>query len=168
MRRQLTAFVAALSLALASLPATQAEARSKKSDDTLAIVLGVAALGLLLSQVNNSNAAPVVTRNIGQKYNSGQKYSDDDWHDRGNKNWQDRGNRKKQRSRAIPAQCLVDVAVGGRWREVVSARCVDNMGLNRRLPQECIFKVRTSRGLRQVYGQRCLRDYGVRFEGQRY
>jgi hypothetical protein len=158
MRRQLTAFVAALSLALASLPATEVAARDKNSNDTLGIVLGVAALGLLLSQANNGQGI----NNTRPQYYSGNQHPQ--YYDDG---WQGRGPQMNRRSQAIPERCVMNISTYDGQREVVSARCLERAGFERRLPRECRFDVRTNRGQQLVYGQRCLRNYGIRLDGRR-
>ncbi|MGB5870569.1 MAG: hypothetical protein WBH04_10235 [Albidovulum sp.] len=162
MKRQITAFVTALALAITSLPATQVEARDKKSDDTLGIIIGVGALALLLSQANK-NKNQQFTGNSGRGY-----YDDDDWQNRGPQKKHKLGRKNMNRGKVIPAKCVREVSVNGRWRDVVSARCVDRLGSVYRLPQDCSFRARTGHGPQQVYGTRCLRGYGFRIGNSGY
>lgn len=153
MKRQLTAMIAALSLIIATLPGSPVEARSKKSN-IVPLLLGAAALGLLLSQQNGGNAFGMVPTARPQP-------RDDDWDNNGYA-------RRSDRTKLIPAECVMDVNSNGRRREVVSARCMDEVGFARRLPEECAFDIRTNAGRRTVYGQQCLGDYGYRLERARY
>ncbi|MGB7271551.1 MAG: hypothetical protein WBC90_18750 [Albidovulum sp.] len=165
MKRQITAFVTALALAITSLPATQVEARDKKSDDTLGIIIGVGALALLLSQANK-NKNQQFTGNSGRGYHQG--YYDDDWQNRGPQKKQKHRRKNMNRGKVIPAKCVREVSVNGRWRDVVSARCVNRVGYVHRLPQDCSFRARTGNGPQQVYGTRCLRGYGFRIGSSGY
>ena len=155
MKRQMIAGVTALALALSGLTIQPAEAKGK-NNDALKLLLGAAAVGLLLSQMNGTQANPrgflAPTRRPDR--------SDDDWDDDG------RG--RITRARLVPGECLMDVRVNGRLREVVSARCLGEMGVASRLPDECAFDIRTAAGRRTVYGPQCLRDYGYRIDAGGY
>ncbi len=141
MKRQMIAFVAASALALSGM-SVPAEAKNK---DALKLIVGAAAVALLLQQMNKAEARPV-TRNP----------PPDDYYP------------APTQGRAIPSECLMDVTVNGRLREVVSSRCLREFGLAGSIPAECSFDIRTSAGKRTVYGPQCLRDYGYRIERARY
>ena len=68
----------------------------------------------------------------------------------------------------MPAECLFAVNVNGSGRQVVSQRCMTELGIGKHLPAECAFDIRTYSGKRTVYGERCLRDYGYRIETAQY
>ncbi|MCY1126529.1 hypothetical protein OU426_06660 [Frigidibacter sp. RF13] len=151
MKRQMISLAAAAALALSGM-AAPARAEDK---DVLKLLLGAAAVGLLINQVNkNKNKTDRVTRNP-------YPYVGDDWTYQGD-------DRNHKKARYIPSECVMDVTVGGRLREVVSARCLKEFGLARKVPAECGFDIRTSVGTRTVYGPQCLRDYGYRIEQARY
>ncbi len=152
MKRQLTAFVTIVALALAGAAGTPAEARDKNSDDVIKLLLGAAAVGLLLNQLNKGKPAKAMPRR-------GMTYQDD---------WDGAGYGQNSRRAQVPAECVLVVTVNGSNREVVSARCMKEFGLSRYLPEECAFGIRTGAGLRTVYGPQCLRDNGYRIEQARY
>ena len=146
MKRQLIAFAAAAALALSGMVApTTARADDK---DALKLILGAAAIGLLLNQMNKNKHKTGVNRNPQPDWDN--DYEPTDY----------RG--------SIPGECVMDVTVNNRLREVVSQRCLREFGLAGRLPAECAFDIRTSVGNRTVYGPQCLRDSGYRIEQARY
>lgn len=155
MKSRLITFVTIVALALAGVSGTQAEARSKKSNTTIALLLGAVAAAVLLNQANQGRATQITPR------------LDPRYPDRAYNDWDDDYTQSGY-ARRIPAECLMEVTVNGRNREVISARCVTQLGLSRRLPAECAFNIRTRAGTRTVYGPQCLRDYGYRVEQARY
>jgi hypothetical protein len=157
MKRILTAVIAALSLALSSLAVTPALARDRDNDDAAKVILGIAALGLLLNQSNQNRVHDSQNRGFFRYDDNG--YDDDDY---------DRHHNRYGRQRLVPAECLFDVRIDGRYREVLSGRCLGQFGFSRRLPDECAFDIRYRGGYRTVYGPRCLRDYGYRIGSSRY
>ncbi|MEZ5886171.1 MAG: hypothetical protein R3D56_04740 [Paracoccaceae bacterium] len=150
MKRQMISLAAAAALALSGMAAP---VEAKDNNDVLKLLLGAAAIGILLNQANKGRAAPV-TRYSYPYTGNGWNYGDDDW--------------KRKKTKFIPAVCVMDVTVGGRLREVVSARCLKEFGLARKVPAKCSFDIRTSVGSRTVYGPQCLRDNGYRIEQARY
>lgn len=146
MKRQMTAFVTATALALSGMVAQPAEARSKHSNDALKLILGAAAVGLLLNQMNK-NSAQASTPLTGPWPNP---------------------KPLPVSLPTVPGECVMDLTVNGRLREVVSARCMREFGAAARLPEECAFDIRTSAGTRSVYGPQCLRENGYRIEAARY
>ena len=149
MKRQMIAFAAATAVALSGL-AAPAEAKNKKND-MVKLLLGAAAVGLLLNQMNQGTAQAVTPRP-----------QPDDWTNGNN------GYPYPAVARSVPAECVMDVTVNGRLREVVSSRCLREFGVASQLPAECAFDIRTNAGTRTVYGPQCLRDYGYRIEQARY
>lgn len=146
MKRQMIAFATAAALALSGI-AAPAEAKSKKND-VIKLLLGAAAIGLVLNQLNQGKAQAVTPRP-----------DPDDW---------DNNHSYPAVERSVPAECVMDVTVNGRLREVVSSRCLREFGVASRLPAECAFDIRTSAGTRTVYGPQCLRDYGYVVQRARY
>lgn len=144
MKRQLIAIATAAALALSGF-AAPAEARSKKND-MIKLLLGAAAVGLILNQMNQGKAEAVTPLP-----------NPNDWN-----------NRYPAVGRSVPAECVMDVTVNGRLREVVSSRCLREFGGASQLPADCAFDIRTNAGTRTVYGPQCLRDYGYRIEQARY
>lgn len=151
MSRQLIALTTAAALALSGLTAAPTEAKGK---DALKILLGAAAVGLLLNQLSKNNPQAVTRRPDPKRWEDDFDY--------------DGAYLPSAAQQAIPSECLMDVTVNGRLREVVSSRCTREFGLTQQLPAECAFDVRTNAGSRSVYGPQCLRDYGYRIETARY
>lgn len=145
MKRQLIAATAALSLAL---PGMSSPALAKDKD-LLKLLLGAAAVGLVLNELNG-----------GQLFRSGRAPATYD-HET------DVPFRRKA-DNLIPGECAMALTVNGRVREVVSDRCVREFGLDRKLPAECAFDIRTSAGTRRVYGPQCLSDYGYKVASINY
>lgn len=154
-RRLITAFTVA-ALALTTAFATPAAAMSDKDRRALTLLLGAAAVGVIISESNKNKKkrqAAEVARNPG--------YGHDILRDQGSLR------RDHRRGVLIPAQCAFSVRGGQGPREVVSSRCLSEMGLNRRLPRDCAFEIDTGWGSRTVYGARCLRQNGYRIAGMR-
>lgn len=146
MKRPLIAFATAAALVLSGFTAP-AEARSK-NNDMIKLLLGAAAVGLILNQMNQGKAQPVVPRPEPNDWDDDYQYP--------------------SAARKIPSECVMDVTVNGRLREVVSSRCLREFDVARNLPAKCAFDIRTNAGTRTVYGPQCLRDYGYRIEQARY
>ncbi len=151
MSRQLIAFTTAAALALSGFTAAPAEAKGK---DAIKLLLGAAAVGLLLNQLSKNNAQAATRRPDPTRGGNDYDYDGD--------------YRQSAAHQTIPSECVMDVTVNGRLREVVSSRCAREFGLAQQLPAECAFDVRTTAGSRSVYGPQCLRDYGYRIEAARY
>ena len=152
MKRQMIAAITATALVLSGFVAEPASAKNK--NDVLKLLLGAAAVGLLLQQLNGAQARPAGVPAPTRRSNR----NDNDWNDDG----------YMSQARTIPAECLIEVESNGRLREVVSARCLTAFGVAERIPDNCAFDIRTSAGRRTVYGPQCLRDYGYRVEAARY
>ncbi len=149
MSRQLIALATAAAIAISGFAAVPAEAKGK---DAIKILLGVAAVGLLLNQMNQGKARASTVLPPPDRWDN--EYDD--------------GYSQPTSGRLIPSECLMDVTVNGRLREVVSSRCARELGFAQQLPADCAFEVRTGAGSRSVYGPQCLRDYGYRIEAARY
>lgn len=167
MKRIVTA-ATALAIALSSFTAAPAAAQDKQGPDPMALMLGLAAIGVIAHQVDKNRDKD----NDKDKKNSNYYYDDrnegrhnshnggrDDWrHDNRHDN---RGNQRVDRRKLIPGQCVVQARVNGRNTNVVSEQCFRrSQGAN--LPGACEFEIRTNRGRQDVYGVNCLRDRGYR------
>jgi hypothetical protein len=94
MKRQITAIVACFALALSGMAGTAVEAKSKKNN-VVPLILGAAALGLLLNEMNKGKAqAAVPTR--------GYSPYDDDYNDYYNP--APKPNRNRGRSGRVPVR----------------------------------------------------------------
>ncbi len=139
MKSRLVAIVAAAGLAIAG--AAPAAALSEREQNALSIILGAAALGLLLKEANKDD-----------KHASRR---DDDWRKHG-RGWNGYG------YRTIPIQCSFPIRSSQGPRNVVSQRCLNQFGIYRDLPRYCAFDVRIGRESRRVYGANCLKNAGFR------
>ena len=142
-KTRLIALVSATAIALgAAAPASALDDR-----DALGLILGAAALGLIITEANKDKrrSAPNVTR-----------YDDGYWYD------DDYRQRPSRRHALIPAECAFKVRTHDGPRNVVSARCLNEFGIARRLPRECAFDVRVRGDMRRVFGARCLERNGFR------
>ncbi|PPB79630.1 hypothetical protein LV82_02646 [Albidovulum inexpectatum] len=150
MKRMMISALAAIAVAMAGLapaPALSAD----RNQEALGVLLGAAAIGLLINEISKDNDKKKVS-----KSGSTQTRRLDDW-----KTESHRDKRPgRYHPRAIPAACVFPV--GG--RDVVSARCMEEFGVRSHLPDGCGFKIRTRWGKRTVYDTRCLRNYGFRFD----
>ncbi len=184
MKSRLIAAVTAFAVALGGLAATPADAWSKREQDALKIILGAAAVGVIINQLdkqdrdNRSRPAQVYVPPFGyddgyyrDRYNRDGYFGDDDGYYRhrdGYRNdWGRRDDRRTRRSHRVPSECVYDIRTSDGWRDVVSASCMRSLGLSRALPRECAFEVRTRRGNTVVYGPNCLERRGWRVAGRR-
>ena len=148
LKSRLTALVAAVAIAIGGVgvTATPAAALGKNEREVLGALAGVAALALIIDGVSrNSNAS----RSRGH----------DQWDNRRDGRWNSKNNRD---NRLVPAECVTQIRVDRRSRDVVAERCLRREGFDRRLPEACAFDIRTDSGRRTVYGLNCLRDKGYR------
>lgn len=168
MKSRLIAAVTAAAVALGGLAATPAAAWSKREQDALKIILGAAAVGLIINEMDKNGRDRRAPRSQGYvpPFGSGDGYYrdrngyDDDWRD-------DYNRRKVRRDYRVPAECVYDVRTSNGWRDVVSASCMRQFGLSRDLPRECSFQIRTNGGRSTVYGPNCLESHGWRVAGRR-
>ncbi|MGB3148114.1 MAG: hypothetical protein WBA91_10215 [Paracoccaceae bacterium] len=149
MKRQFTAFVTAAALAMATVTAQPVLAKDQTAQDISKVLLGAAIIGLILNESKKNNRSTTTSRARAV-------------------DWDDGYSKKRIRARTVPAECLMDVRINNRLREVVSSRCMREFGLSRGLPSVCAFDIRTSVGPRTVYGPKCLRDKGYRIADSRY
>lgn len=124
MKHRITAAIAAAAIALTAAAPVRAD-----SNDALKLALGAVGVGLLVHELDKKNREEAATV-VDDRWS-------DDWTSR---NRYDDSFRKK--GKIIPAQCIFDGKIRGRWREVVSSRCMTDFGVARRLPGECRVNVR--------------------------
>lgn len=139
MTRKLTTALAAFAIAVTSLTATPAAALGDRERDALKIILGAAAIGLIINRIekrNDRRNTPVYTPTPNR----------DRW------------------KRRIPADCVYEIQGSRGWESVVGKRCIQRSNYRGRLPEACEFRVRGKNHNRTVYGLRCLRSKGFRVE----
>lgn len=159
---RLVALVSAAAIALGAT--TPAFALNEREQNALALILGAAAIGAIISDANkdkNRKRAADITR-----------YQDHPWGQdmRGDRRWDrhdddDRGFRRPRVT--IPAQCTFPIRGGHGPRTVVSSRCMSQFGIARKLPRNCAFDVRIGHNRERVYGAQCLEQNGFRVAGRR-
>lgn len=162
MKSRLIATVTAATLAFTSALATPVFA-DDRSKDALKVLLGAAAIGLVINEVNKNKRKK-------EQQQAAQTRRHDEWQD---ERWK-RPSKYGHRNRWIPAECVFSIRGDDRRRghdrrsDVVSARCLNEYGINRRIPERCAFDINTRWGNRTVYGARCLRDHGFKIaDGRR-
>lgn len=145
-----TTGIAAAAVAFTTIAPLPAAAMDDKDRKVLTLLLGAAALGVILNNANKDRRkqAPQVTRH------------DDDYPDYGDGYW--RPGHDRRHFRTVPAQCVFTLRGTRGPRDVVSGRCLEEFGLRRELPAECAFDIDAGWGSRRVYGTRCLRENGYR------
>ena len=139
MTRKLTVALAAFAIAITGLTATPAVALGDRERDALKIILGAAAIGLIVNQIekrNDRRQTPAYTTRPNRDY------------------WK----------RPIPADCIYEIRGSRGWESVVGKRCIQRSNYRGRLPEACEFRVRGKNHNRTVYGLRCLRSKGFRVE----
>lgn len=142
-KTRLIALVSAAAIALgAAAPASALDDR-----DALRLILGAAALGLIINEASKDKRRPAP--NATRYYNNGWWYDDD-------------YRRPSRRPALIPAECTFPIRTNNGPRNVVSARCLNEFGIARKLPRECAFDVRVRGEMRRVFGARCLEQNGFR------
>ena len=149
---RLTATLAAAVLALGTVLPAPAAAMDDKDRRLLTLLLGAAAVGVIINEANkNKNRpAPQVAH----------RYADDIFLFADARDC--RRARHRWKHRTIPGECVLSLRGSRGPRDVVSARCLTEFGLRRELPAECAFEVDAGWGSRKVYGTRCLRQNGYR------
>lgn len=155
MKSRLIAATTAAALALGSITATPAVALDRSERTALTLLLGAAAVGLLLSN-NKRKDDRRVTRGTGYD----PYYYDNGYYDNRYRRGDD--DRDNRRFRTIPAQCERAVRSYDGRQDVVSARCLRDAGFRRDLPERCAFDLRDGGRRTTVYGSRCLRQEGFR------
>jgi len=163
MKNRIIAAVAALSLGLASVSAT--EAQTVNNDNLMGLALGAVTAGALIAAIQKEKRDEEAASQgiaVGEPYGSGPIWADDDerWNDH---RWNDsnRWNRK-DRKKVIPAECVFRTKYRGHRRQAVSSRCLHEYGIDRRLPRSCRIETREREGRRGAYALSCLEDKGYR------
>lgn len=166
MKHRITAAIAAAAIALGSAAPVRAE-----EGDFLKLAIGAVGVGLLVHELDKKNKEEIRSEEIRRRGEIENVSDDEHLH-----NWLPgddwRRDRKffehKHRGKIIPRQCIFEGKIRGRWRDVVSERCMEKMGASRRLPRECRVEVRARGDRRQAYGLRCLEHHGYRVARGRY
>ncbi|PCD76426.1 hypothetical protein [Pseudothioclava arenosa] len=150
-----TSMLAAAAIALGALAATTspAAAMGKQDKQVLGALIGLGVLAAIVDSANdNRRDPPPATRYDDRRWD--RDYDRDD-------RW--RKPAHVDRRYMIPAQCVENVRIRGKLREVVSGRCIARNRVELRLPRECRFDIRDRHGDRTtVYGRNCLEQEGYR------
>lgn len=164
LKTSIIAIVTAASVALGAV--APAAAMTEQEKNTLALILGAVAAGVVVDKVIKDNKKSNQRKaGNGQPYWSGNGYyGDDDYYDNDH-GWP--GDRWNNRRPVIPAQCVFPIRRGDERREAVSPRCLNEVGFNQRLPRDCAFEARIRGDRRTVYGARCLEKKGFRIGSYR-
>ncbi|MEZ5686902.1 MAG: hypothetical protein R3D78_13945 [Paracoccaceae bacterium] len=158
--KTVTTALMAATIALGALgaSATPAAALSKQDRQILGALIGLGVLAAVAdSAENNRRAPPPVSR-----------YDDNRWDGDRHGDYRRPAPEPHRPARVdrrymIPAQCVEEVRLRGKWREVVSERCMARNRVETRLPRACRFDIRDPRGDREaVYGRNCLEQEGFR------
>ncbi|MBW6505349.1 MAG: hypothetical protein K0B00_01220 [Rhodobacteraceae bacterium] len=153
--KRMIALTTAAAIALTGITASPAAALDKNGREFLGVLLGMAVLGAVISEANKGNARPQPQPQPRRAPPPSNNWGNNGWNGHGNNNWENR-------TTWLPATCLRSVRVNGSNREVVSAQCLRDQGLNQRLPSNCSFDVRTDWGTQKVYGTACLSNEGFK------
>ncbi|MCB2136374.1 MAG: hypothetical protein KDE08_10585 [Rhodobacteraceae bacterium] len=154
MKNRLIAAITATAIAMTSAMSTPALADSKTDKQVLTLLLGAAALGILLNE-SKKNDRLATTPLPDDRYVP--PFQRDHDYDREG-SWM-----KWHKKRLLPSRCAYQMRNKYNHGEVVSYRCLADYGLHRRLPKECGFDIRGRRGTEFVYGAKCLIRNGYRF-----
>ncbi len=160
MKRRLISAVTAAALALTTAFATPATAQDRNRD-ALKVLLGAATLGIVINEINkDKREKEAAAARLRINDNRRGQAIHPDWR------WGKDG-RGTRRHAAIPSECVFSIRGNRHHREVVSGRCMRELGAARRLPERCAFDINTRWGDRTVYGARCLQEHGYRIAGVR-
>ena len=162
MTRKLIATIAAAAIALSGLTATPAAALDDR--EVIKLLLGAAAVGVLVNELNKKNKKEIAAENA-YRNNNVYRY-DDDRYDRYRNDDNHRSSRANH-NRVIPSNCLFDIRTRNGNRAVVGERCVENSNFRGNLPKACKFEMRRDGRKQTVYGANCLRDRGIRIASAR-
>lgn len=154
MTKTLLASILAMSLGLASVTATPAQAGE---DDAAKIVVGALALLALSKAVQDKKATVQVSRQNSYEHSHGA-------HGRHSHEWQKSHGQKKKLSKTLPGKCQFDVktARGREWPVFGKACLQKRMQRADRLPAWCEKTINTNRGPRDVYDAHCLSQVGFK------
>ena len=167
MTRKLIATIAAAAIALSGLTATPAAALDDR--EVVKLLLGAAAVGVLVNELNKKNKKEIAAENA-YRNNTSYRYDDNRYDDnRYDNNRYDNNSRSSRanRNRVIPQACVFDIRTRNGYRDVVSGHCVERSNFRGNLPKDCKFQVRRNGRSQTVYGANCLRDRGIRIASAR-
>lgn len=165
LKTSIIAIATAASVALGAV--VPAAAMTEQEKNALALILGAVAAGVVVDKlVNDKNDAKRRSQRNSQPYGYDGYYGYDDSFYYDDHKWP--GDRKyNRRQQVIPAQCVFPIRYDDRRSSVVSARCLNEFGFERRLPRDCAFDARIRGDRRVVYSTRCLERNGFRIGGYR-
>lgn len=166
--RKLKSHLVALASSVALAFGTAAPAGAMTSDELAALLmmLGNGSSGIETSPPPQSY---YLRRDDGYRGNG--YWDDDDYRDRpfylNGREERSQGWNHDRRRQAIPVQCVFPLRTKDGRRDVVSSRCLSNLGFDRRLPRDCAVDIRISGGRQLLYGAPCLERAGYRFAAYR-
>lgn len=162
--RRLSGYAVAGSIVLGSVlaTATPAAALGDTERDVLRALAATAAIGLVVKEVNDNKKKKAAREAEEARRYYGRNYDWDDKNQYRNKDQRRNWDHKRDARRVIPAECVQQLRLGNRMREVVPARCAERSVDARYLPAHCAFDLRGDRGARRAYGLNCLRENGIR------
>ena len=147
LRKQMTAGLLALSIALPLGLAAPAPARAANEGEVIGAVLGIAALIALANELDDDD----------RKRNRGPAYS----RPRDRDHW-DRPSYRHGR-KTLPRECIRRVETRNGPRRFLGKGCARREGYHRPLPQACKAHRASNRTGRSIYRVGCLRNRGYRF-----
>jgi len=146
--------IAAISIGITALGASQAEAGNRDTERALAALLGLAVIGAVIADERKKDRrrekAKVATRSkpVPKPPVIDARPLPDDL-------------RRVSRNRLLPERCLRFVETGRGQARYFGARCMNrNFKHVNKLPRSCERRIRTDRGIRYGWGARCLRREG--------
>ena len=157
MTRKLIATIAAAAIALSGFTATPAAAMDDR--EVIKLLLGAAAVGVLVNELNKKNKKEIAAESA---YRNNNVYRYDD-----NRYDNNTRNARVNRNRVIPSSCVFDIRTRNGNRDVVSGNCVERSDFRGNLPKDCKFEIRRDGRKQTVYGASCLRDRGIRIASAR-
>ncbi len=185
MTKTLFATLLAATVAVTSFTFTAGPARAG-GDDLAKTLLGIAAVGLVVSSINNANKRAAAARRAqaerearaardarlarkASTYNRYRRDDDDDHeHEHSNRRASQRHVHKNKwahgyrryRTNVVPARCVSTFNTEYGPRAGVVPSCVAKRAPRVALPDQCRRTLWTDRGKRDVYGRQCLKTNG--------
>jgi len=156
-QRHFIAAVAATAIAITGISTIPARAGNDDAARALALILGLAVIGKVVSDQNNSRKA------LPQFYTAERPYYAPEYQ----REYQS-DRRKKLRplpkrvsGKLLPQQCLRSFETNRGRARMFGQRCLERKFKHvRKLPDRCERRVRTDRGWREGYSAKCLSRHG--------
>lgn len=138
--------IAAISILITGVSASQAEAGQYDAERAIAAILGLAVIGAIIAEDRKDDRRDnAVTRHTPQIQARPLP----------------RDVKRKASRRALPQKCLRSVETRRGSARYFGLRCMEKTFRHvGRLPQACERRIRTDRGVRYGWGARCLRQNG--------